>query len=118
MEKLELPQAKDLNQIPKDETSKAIIIDLVLTTWKEMTQDPVKKATASDEPVLKIIYEAKGFKRNQAFGLPAFLTNASKYGRFIEKYNVKEDPEFQPTVGMVIKVFFDGEGKSNIIIAK
>jgi len=115
---MELPKAKDIKQIPKDETSKAIIVDLELTTWKAITKDEVKKKTASDDPVLKIIYDANGFIRNDVFGLPAILTNASKYGRFVEKYNVDDNPDFEPKVGMEIKVLFDSEGKSNIIIAK
>ena len=118
MDTIKLPQAKDIKKIPKDETSEAIIVNLEVTTWKELTVDPEKKKTASEDEVLKITYDAKGFIRNEAFGLPTMLTNASKYGRFIEKYNKADDSEFQPFIGMKIKVLFIGEGKTNILIAE
>jgi len=115
---MELPKAKDIKQIPKDVTAKAIIIDLELTTWKDLTKDEERKKTASEKPALKITYDASGFIRHDVFGLPDTLTNASNYGRFVEKYNIDEDPEFEPKVGMEIKVLFDSDGNSDIIIAK
>ena len=91
METITLPKQKDVKQIPKDESSEAIIVNLELTTWKELTTDVEKKKTASEDEVLKITYDAKGFIRNDVFGLPKVLTNASKYGRFLEKYNKAND---------------------------
>lgn len=117
---LDIPSQKDLIEIPKDETSDATIVDLTLKTWAEITKDEEKKKKLQDPngKVLEIKYDAKGFIRQDVFPIPEKVTTASKYGRFLIKYNTANEPDFKPTIGMQIKVLFDGEGKTNIIIAK
>jgi len=115
METIKLPTTKDIKQIKAGEND-AIIIDLVQTTWKELTKDLSKKPNASEEPVLKVIYQVHGLTRNEVFGLPEVLTNFTKYGRFLNKYDTANNSDFQPFVGMKIKVDIDSSGKSTIVL--
>lgn len=115
-----LPKQKDLKKVPKDETVDAIIVDLQIKTWEEITKDETKRKNLQTPKgeLLEITYDAQGFIRRETFPLNKILTTNSKYGKFCEKYNKDDDENFEPKVGMQIKVLFDSKGSSNILIAK
>lgn len=118
--KLDLPKQKDLKVIPKDETLDAIVIDITETNWFELTKNEEKRLNLKNPKgkVLIIKYDAKGFIRSDNIPLNDSPTTQSRYGRFITKYNLNNDPEFIPYVGMQIKVLFDEKGNSEIILSK
>ena len=121
MEKeLNIPTRKDLKEIPTEVEIDAVIIDLLKTTWADITKDPEKKVNLTNPTgeVLIIKYEAGGFIRQDIFPLSSNPTTKSKYGRYIVQYDTKNNPDFKPSVGDKIKVFFDAEGKSDIVLAK
>jgi len=117
---LDLPKAKDLKAIPKDTILEGVIIDLEIKTWLELTKNEEKKKNLKnpDGKVLCIKYEVVGLLRNETIPISDNPTTNSRYGRFILKYNIDDDKNFMPTVGMKIKVMFDSEGKSEIILKK
>ncbi len=110
---LNIPKKDDLKVIPKDEILEAIVLELEVKTWYELTKDETKKKNLKtpDGKVLKMLYEADGFKRYESFPFTEKPTTASRYGRFIVKYG-----DF--AVGQKVKAQFDDEGKSSIILAK
>lgn len=110
---LNIPKQEDLRVIPKDETLDAVVLELEVKTWYELTKDETKKKNLKDPEgkVLKMLYEAKGFKRFESFPFTENPTTASRYGRYIVKYG-----DF--AVGQKIKAQFDSEGNSSIILAK
>ena len=121
MEKnLNIPTQKEVIEVPKDETANAIIVDLQIKTWLEITKDETKKKNLKDPNgrVLEIKYDANGIIRHDIFPIPEKVTTASRYGRYLIKYNIENDLDFKPSIGDKIKVFFDGESRSNILIAK
>jgi len=111
--KLNIPKQTDLKVIPKDATVDAVVVDLEVRTWIEITKDEEKKKNLRDPEgkVLCLKYDAAGFLRNEIFPFSENPTNTSRYGRYITKYG---DFELKQT----IKVLFDDEGKSNIILGK
>ena len=115
-----LPKFRDLKVIPKDETVEAVIIDLVLKTWQDITKDEEKKKKLKnpEDQVLIVKYDAGGFIRNETFPLSDNPTTSSRYGRFCLKYNPDGDSEWEPYIGMQIKVLFDDEGQSSILLKK
>lgn len=113
MTELDIPKKEDLKVIPKDEILQGVVLELDVKTWYELTKDETKKKNLKDPDgkVLKVFYEVDGFKRNESFPFTDNPTTTSRYGRFIVKYG-------NFAVGQTIKVQFDDEGKSTIIIAK
>lgn len=109
---LKIPTEKDLRAIPQDETVKAIVIDIQPSTWEEITIDEEKKKKLKNPTgnVLRVKYEANGFIREDIFPYTENPTTTSKYGRYIEKYG-----DF--ALAQEVKVFFDEEGHSEIILA-
>lgn len=120
VEELNIPTQKDLIKIPKDESANAVIIELKIKTWSEITKDETKKKNLTDPngKVLEIKYDAAGIIRHDIFPIPERITTSSRYGRFCIKYNIDNYDGFRPSIGMKIKVFFDGDGRSSILIAK
>ena len=110
---LNIPKEKDLKVIPKDKTLDGVVLALEVKTWNELTKDDDKrkKLKNPDGKVLRVLYEVSGFKRNESFPFTDNPTTSSRYGRYIVKYG-------DYTIGQVIKVQFDGEGDSLIILAK
>ena len=119
-EKLNLPGTQDLKAIPKDETIDAIVIELEIKTWKEITQneDKRKNLRNPDGQVLLVKYDADGLIRQDIFPFSEKPTTNSRYGRFLLKYAADNNSNFKPYVGMKIKVLFDEAGNSDIIIKK
>lgn len=115
-----LPTRKDLKVIPKDETKDAVIVDLEISTWGEITKDEEKKKKLKnpDDKVLLIKYDVDGLIRRDMLPIRDNPTTSSKYGRFIVKYDTENNPEFKPIVGMKVKVLFDADGNSDILLAK
>lgn len=112
-QELNIPKLQDLKVIPKDETLDAVVIDLDVQTWEQLTKDNEKKKNLRDPDgkVLIVKYDAAGFIRSDNFPFTENPTNTSRYGRFIEKYG-----DFK--VGQKIKVLFDEDGKSDILLPK
>ena len=110
---LNIPKEKDLKVIPKDKTLDGVVLELEVKTWDELTKDDTKRKNLKnpDGKVLRVLYEVAGFKRNESYPFTDNPTTTSRYGRYIVKYG-----DF--TIGQVIKVQFDGEGDSSVIIAK
>lgn len=113
MTELNIPKQEDLKVIPKDETLSAIVLELEVKTWTDITKDELKKSKLKDPQgkVLIMSYEAAGFKRGAIFPFTDNPTTSSRYGRYIVKYG-----DFK--VGQEIKVQFDAEGDSEVILAK
>lgn len=112
-EKINIPKAKDLKVIPKDETLDAIVVDLEVKTWSELTKDPEKRKNLREPEgtVLIVKYDAAGFIRTDNFPFTENPTTTSRYGKYIEKYG-----EFE--VGQKVKVLFDEDGRSDILLPK
>ncbi len=111
---LNIPKQKDLKVIPKDTIVDAVVIDLEETTWKDLTKDATKAKNLKnpDGCVLIVRYDAQGFIRNDTFPFElGQTTSTSRFGRYCEKYG-----DF--TIGQKIKVQFDEEGKSEIVLPK
>ena len=120
---LDIPTQADLLKVPKDTTTDAVVIDLEVKTLLEVTKDETKKKNLKnpEQKMLKVRYESAGFRREDSFFLQEpdkQLTDGSKYGRLMTKYNLDNDPTFKPFVGMKVKVLWDDKGHSEIMLAK
>ena len=110
-----IPTKEDIVETPRNKTIEAVITNVDIKTWEEIITDPVK-LKKFDNPIaeqLIIYYEnaAEGIKGKENYSFFEKPTDASKLGRFLKVYNRAE-------IGVKIQVYFDIEGKSEILIAK
>ncbi len=110
---IKLPGKEDLREVPKDTKEDGIVIDVSIKSWKEIITDPEKLTRFKNPDALQVIvkYDVKGFIREEKFNYDEKPTTTSMLGRYIVKYDT-------PTVGQKIRVDFDEDGHSSIILAK
>jgi len=107
-----LPTKNDVREVPKNDVIEAIVIDIQVKTWKELiSKDKIDKFDNPEEEQIIVKYDAKGFIREEKFKNEANPTTTSKTGRYLVRYE-----EFK--IGQKVKVDFDNEGKSTILLAK
>lgn len=112
MENLNLPTKENLRQVPKDEIVDATVINLEVKTWRDfISADKLEKFDNPDEKLIFVKYDYNGFIREEKFAYHETPTTTSRLGRYLVKYDKFE-------IGSQIKVQFDEEGKSNIVLAK
>lgn len=113
MTELNIPKQIDLKAIPKDDIIEGIIINLEVKTWNDITKDETKRKNLKnpDGKVLFVKYEVDELIRENKFPFTEKPTTNSKYGRFIIKYG-----DF--AIGQKIKIQFDSDGYTEIIVAK
>ncbi len=109
-----MPTKKDLREVPMDCKEDGIIVNVETKTWREMLKpESLEKFKEENRDDLQIIltYDVKGFLRTEKFYYTKEPTNTSRLGRYLIKYE-------EIKVGTKIRVDFDEEGKSNIILGK
>jgi len=108
-----IPEVKDLKELPKDVILPAVIIGVDIKTWREiLSPESLAKfdENSIDQPQVIITYECQGYRRDDKFTYYEQPSTRSKLGRYMVKYD-----KF-PEIGDEIKVQFDDEGRSNIVI--
>jgi len=108
-----IPEVKDLKELPKDVILPAVIIGVDIKTWREiLSPESLAKfdENSVDQPQVIVTYESQGYRRDDKFTYYEQPSTGSKLGRYMVKYD-----KF-PEIGDEIKVQFDDEGRSNIVI--
>ena len=107
-----IPSKEDLKEVPKNKAIEAIVLSVEVKTWREIiSPEKIDKFDNPNEPQIIITFEADGIKRNEKYKFEEKPFTTSKLGRYIVRYD-------KPTVGQKITVDFDGDGKSEILLAK
>jgi len=115
MKEYKIPTMDDLKEIPKDCIQEGIVIDVDIKTWRELLNPEALekfKEENRDQTQVVITYEVSEIKRDDKLGYYEKPATNSKLGRYMIKYN-----KF-PQAGDKIKIQFDGEGYTNILLAK
>lgn len=114
-EQTNIPVRNDVIETPKDQTYDGTITKITVTTWREHLKDrpeSLEKFAEKDRDK-KIIYieytTAAGLLGNQTIRYYAKPSDRSVLGKFLIKYN-------QLLIGTPVKVHFDGEGNSSILV--
>lgn len=107
-----LPTKNDVREVPRNDVVDATVIDIQVKTWRDIiSKDKIDKFDNPEEEQIIVKYDAQGFVREEKFRNDTNPTTTSKTGRYLVRYD-----EFK--VGQTIKVDFDNEGKSSILLAK
>ena len=115
IEDYKIPSVKDLKEIPRDVILPAVVLGVDIKTWREiLPEESLKKfdEDSRDQPQVVVTYECEGYRRDDKFSYYETPSTGSKLGRYMVKYD-----KF-PQVADTIKVQFDDEGRSTIIIKK
>lgn len=108
----QLPTIKDVREVPKNDVVDAAVIDIKVKTWRDIiSAEKIDKFDNPDEEQIIVKYEAAGFIREEKFRNDKNPTTTSRTGRYLVRYS-----EFK--IGQIIKVDFDNDGKSSILLAK
>ena len=110
-----IPTLEDLKKVPADEIVEAVIIDVKLHTWREKVKDIENtkfKEEDYDKEIVTIKFDYNGFIRDETYYFSEEPTTTSQLGRFMVKYG-----EY-PKIGAKVKVFFDEDSKSKIVVKK
>jgi len=110
-----IPSVKDLKELPKDVILPAVVIGVDIKTWREiLSPESLDKfdEESRDQAQVIVTYECQGYRRDDKFSYYEQPSTGSKLGRYMVKYD-----KF-PQVADEIKVQFDDEGRSTIVIKK
>lgn len=113
MEKTFKMDKSQVVEIPKDVILDGIVVDVLLTTWRELldNEESIKKFNNPDQQIVNIKFECKHedkiFKGTQNLTYDSNPSSNSKLGKFLNKYETLE-------AGTKIKVLYDGEGYPEI----
>lgn len=109
------PTMQDLRKVPTDEIVETTIIEVTLQTWRDKVKDIEKtkfKEEDYDKEIVTVKFDYDGFIRDETYYFSENPTTTSQLGRYMVKYD-----KF-PEVGDKIKVFFDQDGKTKVVVAK
>ena len=111
MTQYKIPTLKDLKEIPKDTVVDAVIVDVIIQTWKEkLDSETLKKFKQENHNQAQVFikYDCTGIIREDSYTFYEEPPTNSKLGKFMLKYNGF------PETNTKIRVDFDKDSKSRI----
>ena len=114
MTELQIPTKKDLRKVPMDCKEDGVIVNVETKTWREILKpESLEKFKEENRDDLQIIltYDVKGFLRTEKFYYTEKTPSTTRLGRYLSKYD-------EIKVGSKVRVDFDDEGRSSIILGK
>lgn len=108
-----IPKMEDLKQVPVDAIVEAKIIEIKIWTWRDKIKNIENtkfKESDYDKEIVTIKYNCDEIIRDETYLFFEKPMTTSQLGRFMVKYD-----KF-PEVDQIIKVHFDSESKTKIVI--